>query len=297
MNKLITMPASPNFATSDFSLLRAVGATSSPFSGKQRTQEFDLVAWEGTATLPPMNRETAVNWQSFLLECVGTKNHFHFIDPDAQTPQGTYDGGYLAGNVRLASNNASGTLSFNASTKKITSTSAVFANLIAGDFVTISGANNTENNGTFKLTAFTSSTDITVDAALVGESSTANCTISQNVKGSEALSLAAATNSATGTIKKGDYLAIFDGSATTSNRIQLVMATEDATEDSQGGSSPNHFSVAIQPKLRSDLADGSLVGFSSTYNKSRFRLADNEVTWNADRVSLYGITVAFTEVI
>ncbi len=296
MNKLITIPTSPNFVNSQFNLLRAVGATSSPFSGKQRTQEFDLVAWEGTAQLPPMNRETAVNWQSFLLECVGTKNHFHFIDPDAQTPQGTYDGDTLAGEVRLASNNASRTLSFNATTKKITSTSAVFANLVAGDFVTISGANNTENNGTFKLTAFTSSTDITVDAALVTESSTANCTVSQNIKGSEALSLAAATNTATGTIKKGDYLAIFDGSATTSNRIQLVMATADATETAQSGS-PNHYSVAIQPKLRSDLSDSSLVGFSSTYNKSRFRLADNEVTWNADRVSLYGITVAFTEVI
>lgn len=295
MNKLITIPTSPNFVTSQFNLLRAVGATSSPFSGKQRTQEFDLVAWEGTATLPPMSRETAVNWQSFLLECVGTKNHFHFIDPDAKTPQGTYDQDYLVGDVRLATNNASRTLSFTTDSK-ITSTSAVFANLVAGDFVTISGADKPENNGTFKITTFTSSTDITVDASFIAESGTANCTVSQNIKGSEALSLAAKNNTGTGTIKKGDYLAIYDGAAETSNRIQLVMATADATETAQSGS-PNHYSVAIQPKLRSDLTDTHIVGFKATHNQSRFRLADNEVTWNADRVSLYGITVAFTEVI
>ena len=298
MNKLITIPTSPNFVTSEFSLLRAVGATSSPFSGKQRTQEFDLVAWEGTATLPPMNRETAVNWQSFLMECVGTKNHFHFIDPDAKTPQGTYDGGYLAGEIRVNSgtNVTAATLTFAASTGTISSTSDVFDGLAVNDFITVSGANNTENNGTFKITTKTSDSIVIVDAALITESSTANCKISQNIKGSEALSLAAATNSATGTIKKGDYLAIFDGAATTSNRVQLVMATSDATETSQSGS-PNHYSVAIQPKLRNDLTDTHLVGFSSTHNQSRFRLADNRINWSANQVSLYGISFAFSEVI
>jgi hypothetical protein len=298
MNKLIAMPTTPNFTQSDFSLARAVGATSSPFSGKQRTQEFDLVSWEGTATLPPMNRSQAVNWQAFLLECVGTKNHFHFIDPDAKTPTGAYDGGYLAGEIRVNSgtNVTSATLSFAASTGTITSTSDVFDGLVVNDFITVSGANNTENNGTFKVTTKTSDAVVVVDASFITESSTANCKISQNIKGCEALSLAASSNTAAGTIKKGDYLAIYDGAATTANRVQLVMATSDATETAQGGS-PNHFSVSIQPKLRSALTDTHFVGFSSTYNQSRFRLSDNLVNWNANQVSLYGITVAFTEVI
>ena len=74
------------------------------------------------------------------------------------------------------------------------------------------------------------------------------------------------------------------------------MATADATETSQSGS-PNHYSVSIQPKLRADLANTHYVGFSSTYNQSRFRLAENDVKWTANQVSLYGISLAFTEVI
>ena len=79
MTKLISMPTSPWFIDSSFTLTRAVGITSSPFSGKQRTQEFDFVGWEGTANLPPMNRTQAVEWQAFLLECIGTRNYFNFI--------------------------------------------------------------------------------------------------------------------------------------------------------------------------------------------------------------------------
>ena len=298
MNKLITMPTTPWFINSDFSLTRAVGATSSPFTGKQRTQEFDFVGWEGTASLPPMNRTQAVEWQAFLLECIGSKNHFHFIEPDAKTPAGTYDGGYLAGEIRVNSgtNVSSATLTFAGATGTITSTSDIFDGLEVGDYITVSGADSTQNNGTHKITTKTSDAIVVVDSSLESETSTTGCAVQQNVKGSEALSLAASSNTAAGTIKKGDFLAIFDGAATTANRVQLVMATSDATQTTQSGS-PNHFAVSIQPKLRSNLTNTHYVGFSSTYNQSRFRLAENTVSWNANQVSLYGISLAFTEVI
>ena len=89
MAKLITMPSSPNFQRSSFSLNRAVGATVSPFTGKTKTQEYDMVSWLGEFSLPPMNRTTARNWQAFLLEANGIANYFHLTDPDAKTPQGT----------------------------------------------------------------------------------------------------------------------------------------------------------------------------------------------------------------
>ena len=298
MTKLISMPTSPWFIDSTFTLNRAVGVTTSPFSGKQRTQEFDFVGWEGTANLPPMNRTQAVEWQAFLLECIGTRNYFNFIDPDAKDPVGTYNGGYLAGEIRVDSgtNVSSATLSFAGSTGTITSTSDIFDGLVVNDYITIAGANNVPNNGTHKITTKTSDSVIVVNSTLTTENSTSGCSVKQNIKGSEALSLAASGNSNTGTIKKGDFLAIFDGAATTANRVQLVMATADATETSQSGS-PNHYSVSIQPKLRSDLTDTHYVGFSSTYNQSRFRLTENSVTWTANQVSLYGISLAFTEVI
>ena len=95
MAKIIEMPSSPNFVKSEFALIRAVGITASPFSGKQKTQEFDSVYWQATITLPPMRRSQAVNWQSFLLSCKGPVNHFQFADPDALTNTGTFNGTFL----------------------------------------------------------------------------------------------------------------------------------------------------------------------------------------------------------
>ena len=87
------MPASPNFVRSNWSLVRTVGTTVSPFTGKTKTQEFDGVYWTAEVSLPPMRRSQAVEWQSFLLELNGTVNHFKFADPDALTNTGTYSTG------------------------------------------------------------------------------------------------------------------------------------------------------------------------------------------------------------
>ena len=53
MAKLISMPASPNFVSSNWSLVRTVGTTVSPFTGKTKTQEFDGVYWTAEVSLPP----------------------------------------------------------------------------------------------------------------------------------------------------------------------------------------------------------------------------------------------------
>lgn len=294
MPKTITIPTTPGFTNSSFSLYRAVAIAASPYSGKQRTQEYDAVFWQGRVSLPPMNRAQASNWQSFMLNLEGNKNYFLFGDPDAKTPRGTYSGGYLFGDARVNSGSqvTSVTLSFSGST--LTAGTAIFDGLVAGDFITVSGAENEDNNGTHKITTKTSDTVVVVDADFVTESSTASCKVRQNVKGSTALSIEAASGSATGTIKAGDYLAVYDGTSVSDNPIQLVMATEDATVTTNGGR--DHYSVKIQPKLRQDLGTNA-VGFSSSYNKSRFRMATNLSEWDANITSLYGITLEFTEVV
>ena len=268
----------------------------SPFSGKQRTQEYDAAYWAGQVTLAPMLRAQAVNWQSFFLDLEGTKNYFLFNDPDGKTPQGTYNGNTLDGEIRInsGSNVASVTLSF--SGQNITAGTEIFDGLGQNDFFTVSGATNEENNGTFKVVTKSSNTVITVDHSLTTESSTTGCKVRQNIKGATALSLEASSNTATGTIKKGDYLAIYDGTATTNNPIQLVMATGDADLNAQSGS-PDHYSIPIQPKLRQDLTDGHVVGFSATYNKSRFRLQSPISEWDANHNSNYGFTFEFVEVV
>jgi hypothetical protein len=134
---------------------------------------------------------------------------------------------------------------------------------------------------------------VVTDSTLTTESSTASCKVRTNVKGATGLSLLASTNGASGTIKKGDYLQIQANSNTTGTPSQIVMVTEDATATTDSGK--DFYGVAIQPKLRSDLANSNYVVFTNP--KGVFRLMSNEVSWSADRISNYGISFSCTEVI
>ena len=292
MPKIITIPTNAGIISSTFNLTKTIGTSIAPFSGKYRSQEYDYNYWSGQISVAPMKRSDVVQWQSFLSNLDGTKNYFKYGDPDAFTPRGTYNNTHLLADIRVdsGSNVNSATLTFANTNSVVTSTSAIFDGLVVNDFITISGAVNSENNGTFKVTTFTSSTEIEVDAVLADESSTASCRVRQNAKGSTALSLKA-TGSNAGTILQGDYLSVQDGSG---NIKQLVMATADATVTS---GSPNLYSVPVQPALRQAVADDSIIGFSSASNRGLFRLDSNTVEWQANNVSLYRISFGFTEVI
>lgn len=289
MAKLISMPTSPNFTRSDWSLVRTVGTTVSPFTGKTKTQEFDGVYWTADVALPPMRRSQAVEWQSFLLELNGTVNHFKFADPDALTNTGTYSTGFLTSELRT--NSSSVTLSF--SNQTITAGASTFSGAKVGDFIVVTGATNEDNNGTHKITTVTSNTVVVTSSTFTTESNTASCKVRTNVKGATGLSLLASTNAATGTIKKGDYLSIQSAASSTGTPAQLVMVTEDATATADSGK--DFYGVAIQPKLRSDLATGHYAVFTNP--KGTFRLTSNEVSWSADRISNYGISFSCIEVI
>lgn len=288
MARLITMPTTPNFVRSNFSLYRAIGQTASPFTGKQLTQEYDAVYWTADVTLPAMNRTQAKEWQSFLLQLKGTTNHFKFADPDALTNTGTFNTTHLLGDKRVNNTNVALQVT-NGNT--FTAGASTFGSAVVGDFIHVTGLANEENNGTHKITTKTSATVVVVDSVLTNVSSTSGCKVQQNVKGATGLSLDT-TNSFTGTIKKGDYLGITAGTATTANPVQLVMVVEDATLTD---ATPDRYSVQIEPKLRSDLADNKFVIFQNP--KGLFRLQANTVDWDADRASLYGISFSCIEVV
>jgi len=288
--KLITMPTTPNFVTSNFTLVRTVGTTVSPFTGKTKTQEFDGVYWTAEVSLPPMRRDVALNWQSFLLDLNGPVNTFKFTDPDALSNLGTYTTAHLTSEIRT--NNTSVTLSF-ASNGTLTAGASTFANTKVGDFIVVTGAVNEENNGTHKVTTVTSNTVVVTDADFTTESSTASCKVRTNVKGATGLSLRASTTGANGTIKKGDYLSVQSAASSSGIPAQLVMVVEDATATSDAGN--DFYSVKTEPKLRSDLASGHYVVFTNP--KGNFRLISNEVSWSADKISNYGISFSCTEVI
>ena len=299
--KEIIMPTSPNFVRSVFTLQRAVGAVASPFTGQTRTQEFDYVGWVAQVTLPPLKRPEASAWTSFLTMCEGPTNFFKFIDPDGRDPaknrnagEGTYSGDYFKGDARMSTTGK--TLTFAGNT--VTSTNGNAFSAVAGDYFFVSGAINDDNNGTFKIvdSVSNSATVAVTDRNVTSETSTANCKVQSNVKGSTGLLLDASTNSAVGLLKAGDYLAIRDGTGVADTSIQLVMCTENATEINQSGSE-NHYAVGIQPKLRQDLPDNYYVGFQDTFNTTRFRMMGNEVGWDTNHNSLYTLTFTCAEVI
>lgn len=289
MAKLITMPTTPNFITSNFTLVRTVGVTVSPFTGQTKTQEYDGVYWIAEVSLPPMRRSVAVNWQTFLLELNGAVNHFKFADPDALSNLGTYDTAFLTSNKRVDSNSV--TLSFSSST--ITAAASTFSGAKAGDFIVVTGAVNEVNNGTHKIVTRTSNTVVVTSSTLTTESNTQSCKVKTNVKGATGLCLLASTNAATGTIKKGDYLSIQSAANSTGSPAQLVMVTEDATVTTVSGK--DFYGVKTEPKLRSDLAENHYVVFTNP--KGTFRMISNEVSWSADRVSNYGLGFSCIEVI
>lgn len=290
MAKLITMPNTPNFVRSNFSLIRTVGTTVSPFTGKTKTQEFDGVYWTAEVSLPPMRRNVALNWQSFLLDLNGPVNTFKFTDPDALNNLGTYTTAHLTSELRT--NNTSVTLSFT-SAGRITANASTFANTKVGDFIVVTGGVNENNNGTHKVTTVTSNTVVVTDGDFTTENSTASCKVRTNVKGATGLCLRASSSGASGTIKKGDYLSVQSAANTTGTPAQLVMVVEDATGTSDSGN--DFYSVKTEPKLRSDLATGHFVVFTNP--KGNFRLISNEVSWSADAISNYGISFSCIEVI
>lgn len=290
------MPSTPNFIRSNFVLRRAVGSVASPYTGKIRTQEYDGVYWEATVNLPPMRRDVAKNWQSFLLELNGPVNHFKFADPDALLNQGTYNANDLKAKDRI--NQGSIELDFTSASQTIAapSNTTPFANAVEGDFIVVTGSVYPENNGTHKITTKTNAYTVVVESesgGLVQEGDKTGCTIKSNQKGATGINLSASSSSATGTIKKGDYLQITSSSTAGANPVQYVMVTDDATLNVIGGE--DTYGVKIQPKLRTAITQNHLVRFATP--KGLFRLTTKDVDWDADNISNYGISFSCIEVV
>ena len=287
MSKIITIPTAPAFVTSEWELYRAIGVTVSPFTGKTRTQEFDAAYWMATLSLPAMKRSTAANWQSFLTQLKGPANHFLLGDPDAGTPQGTYNGSNFT--VTNSIDTGSSNVSITISGANLTSSGA-FSNAFVGMHLHITGASNEDNNGTHKISSVTNNNTVVLatdySPNLVNETFAGK--IKQNVKGASAVNLTK-VGSGAGTVLAGDYLGILNGASASSNPKQLVMAV--ATNNSNG----TVHSIQIEPKLRTDLTSGHYVNFSAP--KGLFRLESNIVNWSTNVVSNYGISFAVREVV
>ena len=290
----IAMPTTPNFVRSSFRLNRAIGTTVSPFTGQQKTQEYDYVGWSGEVMLPPMRRAVAANWQSWLARLKGSANFFQFTDPDALTNVGTYDAGYLIATPRANLTDTSTSLAFAVLNGAITCNDPIFENILVGDYIFVAGSAHEQNNGTHKISARVSNTVVQTTSILADENLTAGRSVQQNVKGATGLSLTASTNTAAGSIAVGDYLGVLTNADAVSTPKQLLLVTEVSTQTAVSGGK-NLISVGTQPKLRSAITSSHFVKFASP--KGIFRLTDNIVEWQGDKNSNYNLGFSVAEVI
>jgi len=83
--------------------------------------------------------------------------------------------------------------------------------------------------------------------------------------------------------KKGDYVQFGSGA---SSKLHMIVA--DITSDSSGNAT-----LQIEPPLKTALSDDDVVTYSNT--KAVMRMDANDLGWNANNVSLYGISFSCTE--
>ena len=85
--------------------------------------------------------------------------------------------------------------------------------------------------------------------------------------------------------KKGDYVQ-FNSGAT--SKLHMIIA--DVASDGSGNAT-----LTIEPPLSSALADDATVTYASP--KCVMRMTNNELTWSANHISLYGVSFSCEEVL
>jgi len=88
----LTLPTATGIRTQNWGITRVVSITESPFTKQQQVYEHDGQRWKATFTLPPMLKDNAAIWLSFLLQLRGRRGTFKIGDQDRKTIQGVATG-------------------------------------------------------------------------------------------------------------------------------------------------------------------------------------------------------------
>lgn len=84
----LDLPTSIGFGSVTFTARNVTGASTSPFTFKQQILQWPGQRWEAEVTLPPMKRDLAEDWITFLMSLKGRVGTFLLNDPNATEPQG-----------------------------------------------------------------------------------------------------------------------------------------------------------------------------------------------------------------
>ena len=109
----LSLPTNVGMASIELRAKNTVAVSMSPFTYKQQTHSYDGQMWEADVTLPPMNRDDAESWVSFLMSLKGRAGTFLLYDPSARSVRGTATSINVTGVVgddSLTVNSSNGTL-------------------------------------------------------------------------------------------------------------------------------------------------------------------------------------------
>lgn len=88
INYPLALPTTTGIANITLTARNTIGITTSPFTLKQQVQKHAGQRWEAMVTLPPLDRDEAEEWISFLMKLSGSFGTFLLGDPNATTPRG-----------------------------------------------------------------------------------------------------------------------------------------------------------------------------------------------------------------
>ena len=95
----LSLPTNIGMASIELRAKNTVAVSSSPFTYKQTVYAYDGQMWEADVTLPPMNRDDAESWISFLMSLKGRFGTFLLNDPSATSVRGTATSATITGSA------------------------------------------------------------------------------------------------------------------------------------------------------------------------------------------------------
>jgi len=95
----LSLPTNVGMASIELRAKNTVAVSMSPFTYKQQTHSYDGQMWEADVTLPPMNRDDAESWVSFLMSLKGRAGTFLLYDPSAKSARGTATSATVTGSA------------------------------------------------------------------------------------------------------------------------------------------------------------------------------------------------------
>lgn len=93
----LDLPTSIGIAEIELSASNAVAVSKSFFTFATQTHSYQGQMWSASVTIPPVRRDLAEPWVSFLLALRGPTGFFLLGDPNCTTPQGTATSATITG--------------------------------------------------------------------------------------------------------------------------------------------------------------------------------------------------------